>query len=169
MDERTQGGKDPRSTERTLYVVLGVLLVATGLWLLVGHPMLGWPWLEPFRVMVRGVRQVAWPLTLVLAGVLLVLYSRRPGARLPTREARLTRSRRSKVVAGVIGGLGEYFGIDPALLRIGVVVAALLLGVVGQLLVAYIVAAIVIPQAPDAPAQQPAQEPPAPAPERDGT
>lgn len=143
------GGQAPQRDERTVYIIIGVILVVAGLWLLSGTPFLGWsmPWLEPLRASMRLVRQVAWPLVVIGAGVLVIIYSRRPGARLPSREARLTRSRDARVLAGVLGGLAEYFNIDPAIARVGVVLLALVLGIVGQLLFVYIVAAIVIPNA----------------------
>lgn len=40
---------------------------------------------------------------------------------------KLTRSRTDKYIAGVCGGLAEYFGIDASLVRIGMVLAAVLL------------------------------------------
>ena len=143
------GGHEPKRDERAVYIIIGVLLVVAGLWLLGGTPFLGWsmPWLEPLRASMRLLRQVAWPLVVIGAGVLIIVYSQRPGARLPSRGARLTRSRDARVVAGVLGGLAEYFGIDPAILRVAVVLVALVLGIVGQLLIAYIVAAVVVPNA----------------------
>lgn len=39
----------------------------------------------------------------------------------------LTRSRSEKVIAGVAGGLGQYFGIDPNIVRIAFVLAAIFL------------------------------------------
>ena len=57
---------------------------------------------------------------------------------------RLYRSRNDKMVAGVCGGLGKYFDIDPTLVRIVMVV--LLFSGVGFL--AYILAAIIIPEEP---------------------
>jgi len=39
------------------------------------------------------------------------------------------RSKSDKVIAGVAGGLGEYFGVDPVLFRVGFVAATLLSGV----------------------------------------
>jgi len=38
---------------------------------------------------------------------------------------RLVKSRTNKKLAGVCGGLGEYFGIDPTLIRIGFVIATI--------------------------------------------
>jgi phage shock protein C len=60
---------------------------------------------------------------------------------------RLYRSKNNKVLAGVCGGLGEYFGVDPTIIRIvyaaiSLIISPLLLGGV----VIYVIAAIVIPQ-----------------------
>lgn len=38
---------------------------------------------------------------------------------------KLTRSRTARVIAGVCGGLGEYFNIDPVIFRIAFVVLTL--------------------------------------------
>jgi phage shock protein C len=65
----------------------------------------------------------------------------------PTTEPfvprRLHRSRRDRVFGGVCGGLAEYFGVDPVLLRI-VAVALALSGGAGFLL--YLIAWIAIPE-----------------------
>ena len=58
---------------------------------------------------------------------------------------RLYRSRSSRMLGGVCGGIAEYFNIDPTLVRLGVVALSLAAG--GGLL-AYIIAAIIIPEAP---------------------
>jgi phage shock protein C len=60
---------------------------------------------------------------------------------------RLYRSYDDRVLAGVAGGMAETYDLDPALVRIGWVVLALLTG--GTILVAYIVIALVVPLAPD--------------------
>jgi phage shock protein C len=57
-------------------------------------------------------------------------------------ERRLYRSSQNKVLAGVCGGLGEYFGVDPVIVRLLVVVFTLM---GGAGLIAYIIAAIIIP------------------------
>lgn len=61
-----------------------------------------------------------------------------------TQQKRLTRSSSSRVIAGVCGGLGEYFNIDPVILRI-IFVAMVLWGGSGVML--YIVMWLVIPEA----------------------
>ena len=55
---------------------------------------------------------------------------------------KLHKSSRNKMIAGVCGGLGEYFNIDPTLVRLGVVLLSIAFGTG---LLAYIIAAIVIP------------------------
>lgn len=59
-------------------------------------------------------------------------------------EGRLFRSRVDRVIGGVCGGLGRYLGVDPLLLRI----AAVALAFLGVGILAYIIAWIVIPEAP---------------------
>ena len=54
----------------------------------------------------------------------------------------LRRSRSDRMVAGVSGGLGRYFDVNPVLYRVGFVVLALL-GGAGILI--YLAAALVIP------------------------
>lgn len=61
-------------------------------------------------------------------------------------EKRLYRSVRERKIAGVCGGIGEYFNVDPTLIRLAWVLFAC---VGGSGLLAYIVCAIVIPSAPD--------------------
>ncbi|MCX8130357.1 MAG: PspC domain-containing protein [Clostridia bacterium] len=53
----------------------------------------------------------------------------------------------NKKVGGVCGGIGEYFGIDPTLIRLLTVVLTFFTGIVGGV-VAYIVAWAIIPQSP---------------------
>lgn len=57
---------------------------------------------------------------------------------------KLTRSMNDRRLAGVCAGLGEYFGIDPTLVRIGWVVFCLL---GGSGVLAYILCALIIPEA----------------------
>ena len=58
-------------------------------------------------------------------------------------DKKLHRSDTNKVISGVCGGLGEYFEIDPVLVRVIAVILALAHGVA---IVAYIVAWIIVPK-----------------------
>ncbi|MBL7164998.1 MAG: PspC domain-containing protein [Dehalococcoidales bacterium] len=55
---------------------------------------------------------------------------------------RLYRSQDDRVIAGVCGGLGAYFGIDPTIVR---VIAVMSIFVGGTGIIAYLVLAIVVP------------------------
>jgi phage shock protein C len=57
---------------------------------------------------------------------------------------RLARSYHDRVLAGVAGGLGEYFGVDPTLVRLAWVLAAFLTGGVAALV--YLVFWLVMPR-----------------------
>jgi len=59
---------------------------------------------------------------------------------------RLYRSRGDRMLAGVAGGLADYFGVDPTLVRLAFVLLALPGGAPGIL--PYIVLALVVPEAP---------------------
>ena len=56
-------------------------------------------------------------------------------------EKKLRRSKNNSWIAGVCGGLGEYFGIDPTIIRVIWAILALS----GTGILAYIAAAIIMP------------------------
>ena len=59
---------------------------------------------------------------------------------------RLYRSRRERMIAGVCGGIGEYFNVDPTLIRLGWVILLVMSGGLG--LFGYLVAWVIIPERP---------------------
>jgi len=62
-------------------------------------------------------------------------------------EKKLYRSRTSRMLAGICGGLGEYFGVDPTIVRLVWVIASVFVaGIPGVL--AYLIAWLIIPEAP---------------------
>ena len=61
-------------------------------------------------------------------------------------EKKLYRSNSSKLVAGVCGGIGEYLNVDPTLVRL-IWVLFCCLG--GSGFLAYLVAAVLIPEEPE--------------------
>ena len=62
-------------------------------------------------------------------------------------KKRLYKSRTDKVLAGVIGGLGEYFDMDPTLLRLLYILIAILTGLIPAF-IGYVVAALIVPNKP---------------------
>ncbi len=66
-----------------------------------------------------------------------------------TERRRLYRNRSDRMIAGVLGGLAEYWNIDPSITRIAYLVLTLLTGFVPGL-VLYVLMLIVIPAEPAA-------------------
>ncbi|MGH9369172.1 MAG: PspC domain-containing protein [Thermoanaerobaculia bacterium] len=61
-----------------------------------------------------------------------------------TPGKRLTRSKKSKMIAGVCGGLAEYFGLDPTIVRVAYVLISIVSAAFPGLL-AYIILMFVMP------------------------
>lgn len=60
-------------------------------------------------------------------------------------EKKLYKSNQNKMIDGVCGGIAEYFGIDPTVVRL---IWALFSLMGGSGILAYIIAAIIIPRSP---------------------
>lgn len=56
---------------------------------------------------------------------------------------KLTKSKDEKIISGVLGGIAEYFEVDPTLVRLGYVLFSFLGA--GSPIILYILLAIVIP------------------------
>ena len=59
---------------------------------------------------------------------------------------KLYRSKKNRKIAGVCGGIAEYFDIDPIIIRL---ITLILVLSAGGGLIAYIIAWIVVPQEPE--------------------
>ncbi len=79
---------------------------------------------------------------------------------------KLYRSRENRMIAGVCGGLGEYFNIDPTLIRLAAVFFSLWWG--GGILL-YLLAWFIIPEAPEPSEQRLLPPEPSASHERDST
>jgi len=60
---------------------------------------------------------------------------------------KLYRSRRDRIFAGVLGGLGNYLHVDPFFFRVLFVIIFIFTGIL-PLLIAYLIAILMIPTAP---------------------
>ncbi len=144
-------------------ILIGVLLILVGIYFLLQYYA---PFWLPFDFYWRWVFswRLFWPLLLIFLGIFYIWYaSTRPEEKtpLPTKSEQtepkdtagepsvrptkkpLFRSRRNKKIAGVCGGIGDYFDIDPTWVRLG----WLLIGLFhppGAVLV-YIIMALVVP------------------------
>lgn len=62
---------------------------------------------------------------------------------------KLYKSEHDEILTGILGGTGEYFSIDPTVLRIGFIVLVLITGIFPGI-IAYIIAYFIIPERPHA-------------------
>lgn len=60
---------------------------------------------------------------------------------------KLYKSDNDRILAGVIGGVGEYTDIDPTVLRLVYIVLAVMTGIF-PCIIAYIIAVLIIPKRP---------------------
>jgi phage shock protein C len=61
---------------------------------------------------------------------------------------RLYKSREHKMIAGVAGGLAQYFNADPTLVRLAMVAGFLIPPLGGIVFLGYIILAVVVPERP---------------------
>ena len=57
-------------------------------------------------------------------------------------DKRLVKSRKNRVICGVCGGIGEYFNVDPTIIRL----LAVLLGCTTTGIIVYLVAVVIMPE-----------------------
>lgn len=129
-----------RRSEWTVLVGLG--LVALGIWLFLGT-FAGWI-VAPIVAVVRVASRVIWPLIIIGLGVLLILRAR--GGGWAPSGRRLYRSREERMVAGVLGGAAKWLGVNPTPLR--VVYALFTFFSFGWGILAYVLAAVLLPEEP---------------------
>ena len=87
----------------------------------------------------------------VIGGVFayLVLWLFIPSESVPTpsyADRHMTRSAANRKIAGVCGGLGEYLGVDPTVVRLLWVVLSLVPGLIAGGVVAYVIAWMIMPR-----------------------
>jgi phage shock protein PspC (stress-responsive transcriptional regulator) len=133
---------DGRDSARSIGLIAGGALVLLGAWFLLRDTGLIPAWFA------ETWSRAAWPVAIIVVGVAILVISARGGLSIrgPRPGARLYKSRTDKWVDGVLGGLGEYLGVDPVVLRLAFIV--LVLAGWGALILAYIVLAIVVPREP---------------------
>lgn len=83
-----------------------------------------------------------------LAAWLMIPEATEPAPLRPGR--RLTRSVTDRKIAGVCGGLAEYFGVDATPIRVLWVILSILCGAIVLGVLAYLLAWLIIPQPPEA-------------------
>jgi phage shock protein PspC (stress-responsive transcriptional regulator) len=78
----------------------------------------------------------------------LVMPERDAAAAVPDRGRRLTLSATDRKIAGVCGGIADYFNLDATLIRVLWVILSILFGAVVGGVIAYLAAWLIMPKAP---------------------
>jgi phage shock protein PspC (stress-responsive transcriptional regulator) len=126
------------------YMFWGSLLIIVGAFLILRQTGLFYAfnfWHIPW--------QSVWAILLIGIGVLLLLNRKKTVTEDQSgeEEKKLFRSRSQRMLAGVCGGIAEYFEIDVSVVRILWVIGTLLSAGVG--IVVYIVMIFIFPEAPE--------------------
>lgn len=58
---------------------------------------------------------------------------------------KLYRSEENKIIFGILGGVGEYYEVDPVMIRFGYIILMFITGIF-PLLLAYFIASFIIPK-----------------------
>lgn len=82
---------------------------------------------------------------IIVYGLLWLFLPQGPAAYIYNPAKRLTRSITNRKIAGVCGGIGEYFAIDPLFIRIGFVCIALVIKIF-PMFILYSILASFIPE-----------------------
>lgn len=118
--------------------IAAIVLIALGVWFLLDNFIPG------FHASVWRFLRLAWPIGLVAIGVLLYVSSTRPH---PEGGKRLYRSRSQRMLAGVMGGVAAYLGVEPTLARVVYVFFGVLAGFWPAVLI-YVIAMMIVPEEP---------------------
>jgi phage shock protein C len=109
-----------------------------------------WALISCLTSRLTGTQKLFWLIIIIffsLIGALLyfIFSKTTAGEKMKTsfKGKKLFRSKKNKVIAGVCGGIGEYFNVDPVLIRLLWVVFTLMYGAG---ILAYIIAWIIIPK-----------------------
>ena len=133
----------PTSTQ--FAIIVGVALILFGSIRLIGAA-LGFGWLEAFQRFVVDIFGFIWPLALIVAGVYLVWAGKAGRLRAVKSidwDRPFGRSSTDKRLMGVCGGIAEFIGIDPTIVRILVLI--LLVAAPMVVIPAYLIAGVVLP------------------------
>jgi phage shock protein PspC (stress-responsive transcriptional regulator) len=138
---------NPKERQNDWSVVAAIALISLGVWFFLGNVFGTW-WQEA----VRQAFRIAWPLALIGLGVLIYLSATRGGLSHAAPGKRLYRSK-DRMIGGVLGGVAEYLGADPTLVRVLYALFGVITGVMPAIIV-YVIAMIVVPEQPAAVVQE---------------
>jgi phage shock protein C len=133
----------PENTDENRLLLWGLVLAAFGILLFFYN--LGWLFPIGLWGLLSAAGNLAFPILFVLLGFVLIVASKkgRETGEPALRERRLVRAPEGRMVSGVCAGLGNFFDVDPAIVRLLWVVGSLLSLGAGVLL--YLILLVVMP------------------------
>lgn len=142
-EEQVTSKQDKTNFIAILFIVIGVLLLVKNM-----------GWFDYFRFWHISWSSI-WAIFLIILGFLLIVSSRKSGKEGESEASgnfsfpdinKIHRSNQ-RMLAGVCGGIAEYFRIDPSIVRILWVIASI--GTVGLGILVYVILIFVFPNAVD--------------------
>ena len=153
--------KETKKRKGNLNLVWGILLIIFGLIFLSDWVAMPLYWHFPMSFHWGNLSlRMFWPLLLISLGCIYIAYilkkekgkdeKKQEGKVRPAKSEsarRIYRNTTNKTIAGVCGGIGLYFNIDPTIIRIGFAVLAIVTNILLWIIV-YIVMILVVHEEP---------------------
>ncbi len=144
-----KGREKPSSAWSTVTLILGIIVVIIGVSLLFGYYDIFY-----VNALWRNFGSLILPIVIILIGGAL-LFEREKGEKEPSEihgeslhagveTKKFARSVHERKIAGVCGGVAEYFGVDPTVVRL--IYVLLVFASFGLAIILYFLCALVIPK-----------------------
>lgn len=122
-NKQSKGAGSSKVNVTTIAMAVGILLVLFGVWQL-AERLLG-SWYSEIWKTISLVINIAWPVVIIAGGIALMIAAKKGKLNLSS-DRKLYRSVYNRKLGGVCGGIAEYLGVDPAIVRIITIVLAIL-------------------------------------------
>ncbi|MFC1553811.1 PspC domain-containing protein [candidate division KSB1 bacterium] len=151
---------ESNSKSNILLILMGILFILAGMHLIFRNFM-NFLWLPDWIFNVFSFQSIVAVIFISLGAYFIFRYLQERGDEIPLIPKKISgkmpagktlyRSVDDKKISGVCGGIGEYFNIDPTIIRIIWIIATILTlptGMSPGLIAAYIILSFVLPEAP---------------------
>jgi len=151
-ESKKESGEVPTQSKTPVAgIIIGAALVLIGLAMLFNWII--YLFLAPYMFLPFFPFKSFFAILLIASGIFFIVYVVRKNdekevslPKITTGQRSLYRSRTNKKLSGVCGGIGEYFSIDPTIIRIAWIFITLV--TILPCLITYIIMAFIVPEAP---------------------
>lgn len=151
-ESKKESGEVPTPSKTPVAgIIIGAALVLIGLTMLFNWII--YLFLAPYMFLPFFPFKSFFAILLIASGIFFIVYVVRKNGekeislpKISTGQRSLYRSRTNKKLSGVCGGIGEYFSIDPTIIRIAWIFITLV--TILPCLITYIIMAFIVPEAP---------------------